>query len=179
MSLKRFVESQIEQDLNELENNLQAELSQVQKKSSHKVAQVERIYKNEIDHAIESELNLRSFLSQKERSFFESQSLQDQIRDLYHDLLPDIMTTAFATQKLDQFLIKATPDTEFTLVGTQKDLLSDILKKRGFKNISFQNQASTLGSITYTTPSATLEFDCEDFLSEVKDQTLSHILQTT
>ncbi len=176
MALSSIVASKINQNLAEQTKRQEQEENSVERTLNQKVSDTQRVYTQEVERAIESQVNLSAFLERKSTTFGQGAKLEETINTLYEDMLPELLRTSYAKDQLAAFFAGVSKDTTITVTGSHSDLLISLIKDAAPHASVATTSGDSLGSITYTVDQTVWEFSLGDFLNDVQSKTLSHVL---
>ncbi len=177
MALSSIVAEKIDKDLANLSKAHAKEEQSVERELSQKISNTQRIYTQEVERAIESQVNLAAFQDQKNAVFGEGIRLQATIEELYLNLLPQLLETTYAEKNLSNFFQQVTSSTQLAITGQQSDLLLAIAKTYAPNtSVEVTSNSTVLGAITYTVDQTVWEFSLRDFLNDVQAKTISDVL---
>lgn len=178
MTIQNVVKAKIEKDLEELELSYKKDLKLISEDLMAKTKNLERKYNNEISNVVDSELNMHKFFNKKESQFKTESNFNQELDQIYLDMITEIIESKFGRDMLAQFVSQFDKKSQLTLSGTLSDKLISELKLLHYLNIEKVKDESNLGLIVYQEQDRSLEFSLEELINKVKKMTLNKIIES-
>lgn len=176
MTLADLIQSQVNKDIEKLENQHNANLQDLKSIWDSNVAEVKKVHSEKIEEAVSTQINFQKFQKSKTVKFNDGYTIQEQLDNIYLDLISDILKSKFVHNLIVSILKDIPNSTTLTLSGKHSQELEQIIQNLKF-SIKHHKDDSTLGKINAKLESGHLEITVEDILDKVKKLTLPLVIK--
>jgi hypothetical protein len=176
MTLADSIQSQVDKDIEKLEAQYRSDLQDVKNNWNVALSEIKKLHSEKIDEAVSTQINFQKFQQSKTATFDRGYSIQNQLADIYTDMIPDILSSGFVKELIQKTLQDVPKSTTLTLEGQYSNELEKIITNLGYKTQLIDNK-KILGTVKAQLESGHLEITIEDIINIVKQKTLTSVMK--
>jgi len=176
MTLADSIQSQVDKDIEKLEAQYRSDLQDVKNNWNVALSEIKKLHSEKIDEAVSTQINFQKFQHSKTATFDRGYSIQNQLADIYTDIIPDILSSGFVKELIQKTLQDVPKSTTLTLEGQYSNELEKIITNLGYKTQLIDNK-KILGTVKAQLESGHLEITIEDIINIVKQKTLTSVMK--
>lgn len=174
MSLYETIKERMQQQEDQLTKELMSSSEAQSLMHRQERSEKERLAKTMIDDVIAERVFLATYGLKQQANFNEVSSIRDAIESAYVGVLPELVKTQYFAEAVKAFVTGVSKETMVTVGGKHADVLVEALKTTGHSAVETE-VGDGLGSMRYADGERRGEFTLEDFLNDVKKETIAAV----